>query len=135
MARAASDTAADIFLDGCCSILLRDVTISREPIRAIFGKAASLSLQLGKQRVAVDCPGFYEFRNFDFRVGDKYLEAHASHKLDPDTTDQRLDGKTVRLVIHPAVCCRGTHEAKNYDTEIGVWVKAVVCLKDRGLHV
>ena len=79
--------------------------------------------------MGISTPGGDYFGNARFYVTDKFLEAHAAHKLEEDST--ALDGKHVEVVVQPAVIAYGNEDGKAYDKH-KIWAKAVVWLSQMG---
>jgi len=95
-------------------------------VETLFQEAASLAMRLWRQRTDVRCRYYSHLLKERFSVDSPVMQAHALYKLD-DPHDHSLDGKPLRMVVHPAVLRMGTHDADKYD-ESQVWAKAVVWL-------
>ena len=123
--------AARGFEIGPSRLLLRNMEAAmREPysksIVALFEDAGKLSIRLWTQRPALRCLFLTQLGKLGFRIDSAAMQAHGVHKLD-DPDDHSLDGKELRMVVHPAVLGMGNHDAEHYEIE-RVWVKAVVWL-------
>jgi len=92
----------------------------------LFEEAGALAMRLWTQRTGIECHFGPQLAKEQFTVNSPIMQAHPLHKLD-DPDDHCLDGRPVKLTLHPAVLRLGTHDAENYD-ERRVWAKAVVWL-------
>ena len=97
-----------------------------EELNQIFLKAGQLAMRVWAQRPEVLLLRLRSLADRPFTVSSDLMEAHALHKLD-DPEDRSLDGRLTKIVIHPAVCARGTHSADHFEQH-QVWAKAVVWL-------
>lgn len=97
-----------------------------EKLATICQRAGQLSRQLWLQRPSVHCRCLADLRDVKFNIREKSLKAHSLHQMD-DPEDHSLDGKMIKILVHPAVLIAGTHEAERYD-EYSVLVPAVVWL-------
>ncbi|KAK4892652.1 hypothetical protein LTR27_008928 [Elasticomyces elasticus] len=100
----------------------------RTSLATLFEEAGGLAMRLWTQRTGIECHFRQQLANEKFAVDSHIMQAHPLHKLD-DPDDHRLDGRPVKLLLHPAVLRIGTHDAENYH-ESRVWAKAVVWLNE-----
>ncbi|KAK3117571.1 hypothetical protein LTR53_000896 [Teratosphaeriaceae sp. CCFEE 6253] len=99
----------------------------RNSLVALFEEAGGLAMRLWTQRTGIACRYKPDLANVQFAVDSPIMQAHALHKLD-DPDDRRLDGRPVKLTLHPAILRLGTHDGDSYDQSC-VWAKAVVWLE------
>lgn len=107
--------------------------IYQDELVCVFEKAARLSITLWRERLAYECHYVHDLATERFSIDSEEMQAHARHLLD-DPTDHRLDGRRVRIVVHPSVIGLGTHDGDRYQTMSRVLVKAVVCLDEASGH-
>jgi len=123
--------AAETFATSPARLLTKKLESSQriehqDSLEKLFQSAGKLFVRLWTQRPALRCDDLQELQKHRFQVDSPAMQAHALHKLD-DPADRSLDGKSVRIVVHPAVFGVGTHDAEHYDA-VRVWGKAVVWL-------
>ncbi|KAK4560612.1 hypothetical protein LTR86_005190 [Recurvomyces mirabilis] len=98
----------------------------RKTLTQLFEDAGRMAMRLWTQRTAIKCSSLPDLRKEPFAVDSTLMQAHNLHKLD-DPKDHRLDGKRIKLVVHPAVLRYGTHDGEDYERS-QVWAKAIVWL-------
>lgn len=99
----------------------------QQEVTAVFDRASDLAMRLWKQRPYVRVLGHAKLPSIKYSVDSSVLQTHSAHIQD-DPMDRSLDGKPVKIVVHPAVQAQGTHEAEDYATA-RIWAKAVVLLE------
>ena len=118
---------ATIFESSDVRVLYRpcDVAQRHEELLDVMRNIGDLSSSLWKQRVFTVPWGMEKFRKMQFSVDSRMMTAHPTHGLGDG--DARLDGRTVQMVVQPAILAYGNEEGENFD-ESKVWAKAVVWL-------
>lgn len=128
--RLALNDIAQKFSDGPARFLRNSTATSHaesnKAIFKIFQQAGDLSSQLWAQKTALEIKTYAELKRNHFTSRSSIMEAHSSHVLD-DPEDQRLDGKLVQVVVHPAILSYGNNEGGDY-SNFRVWAKASVWL-------
>ena len=98
----------------------------RTTLVKLFEDAGRMAMRLWTQRTEIRCWYLADLRKEAFAVDSTLMQAHNLHKLD-DPKDHRMDGKRIKLVVHPAVLRYGSHDGEDYDRS-QVWAKAIVWL-------
>jgi hypothetical protein len=99
-------------------------------LRDIFMNASELATNLWTQKSYLQCEGLQELKGRSFQNGSLRMKASNLHRLD-DEEDPRLNGKSISIVVHPAVLAIGTHDGENYDPDRPrVLAKAVVWVEN-----
>ena len=134
LVRQASQLAAADFAAGPSKLLLHEMDdvaekIYQDELVFLFDKAARLSVTLWRERLAFECHYLHDLAPQRFSIDSQEMQAHPRHLLD-DPTDHRLDGRRVRLVVHPSVVSLGTPDGERYQSTSNILVKAVVCLDE-----
>ena len=81
--------------------------------------------RLWAQKVFISVLGAKELLKQPFRANSEEYEAHATHKL--ELGDTTMDGKSIQLVVEPAIVAWGNERGESYHLR-KVWSKAVVWL-------
>jgi hypothetical protein len=120
------------FATGSAALLVRrmDDSMQQDYQRSLdnlFNEAGELAVSLWEQRPAIKGLFLPELSRETYRVDSPVMQLHAMHHLD-DNEDRRLDGKPIKIVVHPAILGMGTHDGEDYDLA-RVWAKAEVCLQ------
>lgn len=71
-----------------------------------------------------DLPPFFNHET-DLGLGRPIFEAHRVHNRELDDNPTCLNGKTIRIVTHPAVIVRGLSDGSDY-SQVSPWKAAVV---------
>jgi hypothetical protein len=97
-----------------------------QEVAALYQAAGRLSLELWVQRPLVQCKFLSQLSRSRFDSMNVALKAHPLHKHD-DREDHSLDGRPIKVVMHPAVFAAGTHEGERYGEE-QCWAPAILWL-------
>ncbi|KAF2163637.1 hypothetical protein M409DRAFT_25825 [Zasmidium cellare ATCC 36951] len=96
-------------------------------LEQIFVDTGRLAVQIWAQRPSLECRSLSKLAEERFHVRSPLLEPHPLHRRD-DPEDPRLNGWLPKVVVHPAIVARGTHDADHYE-RTNVLSKAVVWLE------
>ncbi|EME44335.1 hypothetical protein DOTSEDRAFT_71987 [Dothistroma septosporum NZE10] len=134
LVRQASQLGAAEFAAGPARLLLHEMNDAAEKsyqdeLLFLFDKAARTSVTLWRERLAFECHYLRDLDTQRFSIESQEMQAHPRHLLD-DPTDHRLDGRRVRIVVHPSVVGLGTPDGDRYQTASRILAKAVVCLDE-----
>lgn len=102
------------------------LTFEQEIVKA-FQDGGRLSLDLWVERPRLYSGFLQQLADKPFKNGLAVMQAHKLHKLD-DCEDQSLDGKLIKIVVHPVMSTTGTHEAEDYGKQRQLCAPAVVWL-------
>ena len=102
-----------------------DVARRHEELLEVMRALGDLFSSLFKQRAFTACWGKEKLQKMQFSADSRTMAAHPSHGLEDG--DARLNGRTVQMVVQPAILAYGNEEGRNYG-ESKVWSKAVVWL-------
>ena len=116
-----------VFESSDARVLYRPCNVAQrhEELLDVMRTVGDLFSSLWKQRVFTVPWGNEKLQKMQFSVGSRTMTAHPSHRLEDG--DARLNGRTVQMVVQPAILAYGNEEGRNFD-ESKVWAKAVVWL-------
>ena len=125
-----ADQHASIFLSSPARHLITSdpKTDFVSKLKQIFNKAATVSYMLWTQRTEMRCHTLHDLNPFAF---DPY-----SARFIPDSLvrcegqEERFNGRTVTVMVHPLLEAYGTDEAEDYNTS-RVWAAGVVWFDNR----
>jgi hypothetical protein len=101
-------------------------TFEQEIVKA-FQDGGRLSLDLWVERPLLYSSFLLQLAERPFKNGLTVMKAHKLHRLD-DCEDRSLDGKFIKIVVHPVMSTTGTHEAESYHQHRQLYAPAVVWL-------
>ena len=99
----------------------------RTQLMEIFKAAGQVFTSLWSQRECLGAWGRETYLKTPFQIDNPEVEPHASHKLDTEDGDKRMDGMPIQLVVEPAIVAWGNKRGENYDHP-KIWSRAVVWL-------
>lgn len=133
--RRASEVAAQKFLGSPANVLVHGLSSEecnglQQAVIAVFDRTAAFSMHLSKHQISLEVGSFRDLSAARFAVDSPFMKAHPLHVLD-DPDDRRLDGRRVRIMVHPSVKTSNVHAECSDASQIRplVLARAVVCLQ------
>lgn len=130
MIASAADGHASSFRASPARHLIAEInTTQYKRLNSIYLEAATISYNLWTRRTTMKVFTLQELGQPTFNVDSTWQRPH--NLVHYDEHDDKMKGRSVKVIVHPVLKVYGTDEGLDYDSNIRVWAKAEVWLDSK----